>query len=62
MHGDGHWVQVKLEEDARSTFAMLQDPSVVSNTVLISFQGAGTRGNICCGYDMEEVLVGDEGY
>lgn len=61
MYGEGQGIQVKLEKDAWSSLVVLQDPSIVCNTVLVGAQWLGTGGDIFRWNDVEEVLVRDKG-
>ena len=41
---------------------MLQLTCVVRDTVLVGFQRARTRGNVRCRDNVQEILIGNEGY
>lgn len=60
MDRDNHWVQVKLEENARSALVVTKLASIVSNAVLVRMKRCGAWRNVGSRDHMEVVLVCDE--
>ena len=61
VHGDLERIEVELEENARCAAVVVKHASVVGYAVLVRVERLGARRDVCRGYDMEEVLVRDEG-
>ena len=62
MNRDLQRVEVELEEDAGSAAVVVKHACVVGHAVLICVQRLGAWRNVCRRYDVEEVLIRDEGY
>lgn len=57
MYTQPHRVQIKLEENSRSTRPMAEYASVVRDAVLVRVKWGGARGDVGCWYYVQEVLV-----
>jgi hypothetical protein len=57
-----HWVEVELKEDAGCATVVVKHAGVVGDTVLMGVQWGGARRYVCRRYDVQKVLVRDEGW
>jgi len=60
VYRDDHRVKVEFEEDPGYAAAMIKRTSIMGDTVLVGVQRRATWGDVCCGNDMQEILIRHE--
>lgn len=60
MNRDIHRVKVEFEENSRGTLVVVNDASIMRDTVLVGVKRITSRSDIGCRNDMQEVLIGSE--